>query len=739
MMQSDEQVHNEQVSRLEKRSVWALSKKGPFAHENPHFHERQSQLAYVQEVAKAIRRHEHMIARAGTGTGKTFAYLTPILLSGKRVIISTAGKALQDQLFNKDLPRLTKRLKIYPHVALLKGRNNYLCPLRMAELRARGTFPTAQGARYFERIVRYSQRTKTGDRADLHSVPERDPIWLEVTSDKEHCPGFERCVYKEQCFLKKARERARRSQVVVVNHHLLVGLLALENESDGAASVLGKTDVVVIDEAHQLAGQATSFFTEMVSTRELMITLEYLIGAMLIHFKEAARWDTHLANIRKAHSALCDAAKQIGWKEGRSYDIQQRPLHGRLVPAYLWLLHTMRRFSALLLALPADQVSQDLQGHINKWTTLYRGLMAWRTLLRMPYQMELPRTDRRSLRYWFEVARQEAYEREVKKAQKQKDDSALPTETSAREKSDSVIADKPRKPSVNIIEVTNFGLRFSITPLDVSSHLQAIRNRVGESWIFTSATLSTNQEFTHFKRRMGLDRSVKAFSWRSPFNYWEQGCFYVPENLIPRNNTEEHTHRVIEETWPLIKAANGRTFVLCTSLAAVDIAAEDLEERVDDEGLSYKILVQGQAPRSVLIDEFRRDGNAILVGSKSFWEGVDVRGDALSLVIIDKLPFAPMADPFVMARNQYVQSVYGDSFTYLTLPEAIITLKQGVGRLIRSENDRGLLVICDSRIAQRNYGAMVVKSLPDFYCTQNRAVAQEFFWGLEHFKKYLYH
>lgn len=729
-----EETTQDTTTRLVKRSVRALSSQGPFAQGNPHFRERRSQLAYVREVAQAIRQHRHMIARAGTGTGKTFAYLTPILLSGKRVIISTAGKALQDQLFNKDLPRLTKRLKIYPHVALLKGRNNYLCPLRMAELRARGTFPTREGARYFERIVRYSKVTKTGDRADLHSVPERDPIWLEVTSDREHCPGFERCAYKEQCFLKKARDRARRSQVVVVNHHLLVGLLALESESDGAASVLGKTDVVVIDEAHQLAGQATSFFTQTVSTRDILITLEFLISGMLIYFKEAARWDSLLAEVRKAHAALCDAAKQIGWKEGRSYDVQQRPLHGRLVPAYLWLLHAMQALSRKFIALPEEQISQELQGYINKWNNLYLIFNEWRTILRMPYQMEMPRTERTALQHWVRVARAEAYQREVDKAKL--------ASTNPRESDDTRSKKEKKtkqKPSVNIIEVTSFGLRFSVTPLDVSNNLRTIRDRVGDSWIYTSATISTNQEFTHFKRRMGLDRSVASFSWRSPFNYWEQGCFYVPDHLIPRNNTEEHTHRVVQETWPLIKAANGRTFLLCTSLAAVDVAAQELEDRVEAEGLPYKILVQGQAPRSVLIDEFRRDGNAILVGSKSFWEGVDVRGDALSLVIIDKLPFAPMGDPFVMARNQYVQDVYGDSFMFQTLPDAIITLKQGVGRLIRSETDRGLLVICDSRIAQRQYGAMVVKSLPDFYCTQDPRVAQEFFLGLENFKKYLYH
>ena len=287
------------------------------------------------------------------------------------------------------------------------------------------------------------------------------------------------------------------------------------------------------------------------------------------------------------------------------------------------------------------------------------------------------------------------------------------------------------------LEVSQHGIRFNLTPLSFAEEFREMREREGGAWVFTSATLSSAGRFDLFKQRLGIGECVER-TWESPFNYWEQGCFYLPQMPPPANNTAVHTHNVIEKVWPLINAAGGRTFVLCTSLAAVRAAADELQARLEANGNPYPLFVQGDGPKMRLIEEFRAHGNAVLVGSMSFWEGVDVKGEALSLVVIDKIPFAPPNDPVMMARSRAVEASGRRPFDEITLPEAVITLKQGAGRLIRSEGDRGMLVICDPRILNKGYGKVVRDSLPDFYCTRREEKALEFFLNPERFREGLY-
>ena len=290
---------------------------------------------------------------------------------------------------------------------------------------------------------------------------------------------------------------------------------------------------------------------------------------------------------------------------------------------------------------------------------------------------------------------------------------------------------------VRWIEVTQMSVRFNNTPLSFAEDFSALREAEGGAWVFTSATLSSGGDFSLFKKELGLPEG-DAYTWESPFRYWEQGCFYLPLLPAPANNTLEHTGNVIEKAWPLINAAGGRTFVLCTSLAAVEEAARLLAKKLEANGSPYPLLVQGEQPKGALIEAFRAHGNAVLVGSMSFWEGVDVRGDALSLVVIDKIPFAPPTDPVAAARSKAIRDRGGNPFGELTLPEAVISLKQGAGRLIRSEDDRGMLMLCDPRIVEKRYGATVLKSLPDFFRTRREEKALEFFLSPGRFAEGLY-
>lgn len=696
---------------LEERTRAALSSTGPFATGRKDFYERPSQIAYAAEAAKAIETEGTLIAEAGTGTGKTFAYLTPALLAGKRVIISTAGKPLQDQLFRKDLPILAKTLGVTFEAALLKGRANYVCHFHLERMKGENYLPERDSFEKLRKIERFAAISQTGDRAELTDVPDNDPLWPMVTSTIETCLGTKDCPYAQECFLRRARERAKEAQIVVVNHHLYLSAMTME---EGAEGMLPSADLTVMDEAHQLPSIATDFFATSFSTKEVENTMLAIQDRGITAAADCADWRKLRERIQSAVSALRTGIDAAGLETGAKKSVPAIPLFPRLVPPFLGLLNEMAVVAKALG--PAAERDEEMKGYAQTWQRLFLEAESWRPFLIVPEDFPFPPTED-----------EEVLKLRAEAMKPQEDDS-----------NEAKLSPIPGVPSVRWLEVYSSGTRFSNTPLSVAGAFAAMKERVGGAWIFTSATLSAGGEFKHFRGELGLPENTPAFSWPSPFNYWEQGCFYLPQIPAPANNTEEHTKRVVRTVWPLIEAAGGRTFLLCTSLAAVRIAAEELAARLEANGNRYPLFVQGDRPKGALIEAFREAGNGILVGSMSFWEGVDVKGDSLGLVVIDKLPFASPDDPIASAKSEWLRQKGLHPFMAMTLPAAIIALKQGAGRLIRSETDRGMFVLCDVRTVEKGYGKLVLASLPDFYRTRRADKALSFFLQPERYSDGLY-
>ena len=687
---------------LVERVELAFDEKGPLTKAVKGFCVRAGQREFAVETARAVERKDVLVAEAGTGTGKTFAYLTPALLAGVTCVISTAGKSLQDQLCAKDLPALRDALGVPVKVALLKGRANYICLFRLALAEAEGRLPDPDSYLRFRKILRFAALSRTGDRAELPDVPEDDRLWPLVTSTRENCLGKERCPKYDDCFVKKAREDAMQSQVVVVNHHLYLSSMALKRESEAIDGMLPQAALTVIDEAHQLPGIASNFFGTSFSTYDLENVSMEARRLGRTKCNDGAEWEILYDRVLKAGREFRIDVQRIGLSEGERFDVADIERFGELYPGYERLRAAFAGMGEAIVANEGRDAELDtlagrhaeLMGQMEAWTSIF---------------------------------------------EKSRDGAALGTSPGMPDERDGADGSKPRggDDQVRWLEVSQHGIRFNLTPLSFADDFREMREREGGAWVFTSATLTSGGRFDLFKQRLGIEACVER-TWESPFNYWEQGCFYLPQMPPPANNTAEHTHNVVEKSWPLINAAGGRAFVLCTSLAAVRAAAEELRARLEANGNPYPLLVQGDGPKMRLIEEFRAHGNAVLVGSMSFWEGVDVKGEALSLVVIDKIPFAPPNDPVTTARSRAVEASGRRPFDEITLPEAVIALKQGAGRLIRSEEDRGMLVICDPRILNKSYGKIVRDSLPDFYCTRREEKALEFFLNPERFREGLY-
>ncbi|MDO5531350.1 ATP-dependent DNA helicase [Sutterella sp.] len=689
---------------LRDRVARAFSEDGPLSGVTASFRPRAGQTEFALAVAGAIEGKETLLAEAGTGTGKSFAYLLPALLSNSTVVISTAGKPLQDQLFQKDLPALQAALGITIPVAVLKGRANYVCPYHLERLEEEGYLPERDSFHKLRQIRRFCDISPTGDRSELPDVPEDDPLWPLVTSTRENCLGKDKCPHWGNCFVRAAREKAMASRVVIVNHHLYLSSLELKNASGGQIDgMLPQADLTVFDEAHQLPGIASDFFGSCFTTWQLEKIAEEARALGLNHARDGADWSLLMDRASKAAKDLRIAVMDLGLKEGDRRAVKSiEGFAEKLTEPFAELL---KAFGAIVKALEAnagrnDELdvlgawAQEVDAELGLWEDIIKGLAA----------------------------------RDARAAGNKTDEA----EAVADAAPDGVAADdapggekKGRAATVEWIAVTATTVRFHITPLSFADEFRTLRESEGGAWVFTSATLSAAGDFRHFAASVGIDEPM-GLTWESPFNYWEQSCFYLPRLPAPVN-TIEHSKRVADAAWPLVEAAGGRTFFLCTSLAAVQRIAAELEVKLDEIGNRWPLLVQGQMPKAALIDEFRHHGNAILVGSMSFWEGVDVRGEALSLVVIDKIPFAPPDDPVFAARSDEIRSRGGSPFGLLSLPEAIISLKQGAGRLIRSETDRGVLMICDSRIADKGYGRTVMKSLPDFFKTRTLEKALQFF------------
>lgn len=693
---------------LVERVALAFDEKGPLTKAVKGFCVREGQREFAVEAARAVEEKTILVAEAGTGTGKTFAYLTPALLAGATCVISTAGKSLQDQLCAKDLPALRDALGVPVKVALLKGRANYVCHFRLELTVSEGRLPEQDSYLKLRKIQRFAAVSRTGDRAELPDVPEDDRLWPLVTSTRENCLGKDRCPNYDDCFVKKAREDAMQSQVVVVNHHLYLSSMALKRESDAIDGMLPQAALTVIDEAHQLPGIASSFFGTSFSTYDVENVSMEARRLGRTKCNDGAEWEILYDRVLKAGREFRLDAQRIGLAEGERLDVDEIEDFGELYPGFERL---RAAFAAMGEAMRANEGrDNELDTLAERHAELMEQMEAWTAI--------------------FVKCRNGA-------ADEASEGEAAGDAEVGGEAGPEAGAASGADAEVRWLEVSQHGIRFNLTPLSFAEEFREMREREGGAWVFTSATLSSAGRFDLFKQRLGIGECVER-TWESPFNYWEQGCFYLPQMPPPANNTAVHTHNVIEKVWPLINAAGGRTFVLCTSLAAVRAAADELQARLEANGNPYPLFVQGDGPKMRLIEEFRAHGNAVLVGSMSFWEGVDVKGEALSLVVIDKIPFAPPNDPVMMARSRAVEASGRRPFDEITLPEAVITLKQGAGRLIRSEGDRGMLVICDPRILNKGYGKVVRDSLPDFYCTRREEKALEFFLNPERFREGLY-
>ena len=628
-----------------------LGADGPFARELPNFAPRLAQQAMALAVQQAIAGRDTLIAEAGTGTGKTFAYLVPALLSGERVIISTGTKTLQDQLYFRDLPKVRSVLGARLKTALLKGRANYLCLYRLDQtVREGATFERAQAAQ-LATIRAWSARTRRGDRMELAEVPEESPLWPRVTSTPENCLGVE-CPFFDDCHVVKARREALEADVVVVNHHLLFADLALKQE--GFGEILPGAAAFILDEAHQIPELAGQFFSQSVSARQLtelaqdaLTECNGITGAIGLLLEPVEALQDALRKLRLAMDALPARGA-----------FQQ--LHDRA--DVRGLLHDLRELLATLAELLASQAERS------------RGM----TNLHERAELFVQRLDR------------------------------------------IVEGEGGRDHDVRWYEIFPRGFALYATPLDLAVPMRGLRERTHAAWIHTSATLSVAGNFDHFARQLGLD-DPQTLSLESPFDYARQGMCYLPSGLSDPN-ARDYTEQVIEAVLPVLHASNGRAFLLFTSHRALRRAAELLQDKVP-----WPLFVQGTAPRPRLLEEFRASGHGVLLGAASFWEGVDVVGEALSVVVIDKLPFAAPDDPVLMARLEALEQSGINPFMGWQVPSAVIALKQGAGRLIRDVHDRGVLVLCDPRLTTKGYGKLFLASLPPMPRTRELNDVRAFF------------
>ena len=651
-----------------------FSELSPLAAEVASFRPRAQQREMAMAVAEAIRDNAILLVEAGTGTGKTFAYLVPALLNGGKVIISTGTKNLQDQLFQKDLPMVRDALKAPVSVALLKGRANYVCHYHLERAQTDGLFKTREDVRHLGKIKKYAKVSGSGDKNGLADVPENAPIWMQVTSTRDNCLGQE-CPNHKECFVLKARSDAMKADIVVVNHHLFFADVMLRDE--GVAELLPVCNTVIFDEAHQLPETASLFFGESLSTTQLLDLARDTRIEAAVAAKDFAALPTAADALDKAARDLRLAFKKEGRMPATALDgFKDWP------DALKTLSEKLAQLNSLL-----EKQAERSEGLENCWQraqALAQQLKQWAGGSPSPL--------------------------------------APPPEGEGNR---SPLSLGERDGFVRWLEVFHHSVQLNTTPLSIA---EIFAKQIGghpRAWIFTSATLAVKQDFGHYQTEMGLLEARTAY-WGSPFNYPEQALLYVPQDM-PEPNSEGYTDAVVQAALPLIEASKGRAFLLFTSLRAMQRAHEILTAEFDRRNLTYPLMLQGEGSRNELLSRFREHGNAVLLGSQSFWEGVDVRGEALSLVVIDKLPFAPPDDPVLAARIAHINRQGRNAFMEYQLPRAVINLKQGAGRLIRDEADRGVLMICDPRLIGKHYGKRIWQSLPPFRRTRELSEAVGFF------------
>ncbi|HJV27725.1 MAG TPA: ATP-dependent DNA helicase [Aromatoleum sp.] len=635
----------------------AFSPEGALATAVPSFRPRPQQFEMAGLIALALKENRVLVAEAGTGTGKTFAYLVPALLSGGKLILSTGTKTLQDQLFNRDLPTVRNALRVPVSIALLKGRANYVCHYHLERNARDGRFLTAQDAADLRAITRFAKTSQTGDKAECTEVREDSPAWIAATSTRDNCLGQE-CPNVKECFVLAARRAAMDADVVVVNHHLFFADVMLRDE--GMGELLPSCNAVIFDEAHQLPETASLFFGENLSTAQVLELARDTRSETLA----AARDCRDLIDASRAlEKAARDLRLAFGAESAR-LSAQQAAALPEFDKTLVALSAEFERFDKVLDT--QAQRSEGLANCLRRSTEMQERLARWQS----PESTDYIR--------WVEVFAQSA--------------------------------------------------ALNATPLHVSGVFKRQLESHPRAWIFTSATLAVGQDFTHYCNELGLswlEAPPMTAVWGSPFDYGEQALLYAPGGM-PDPNHADYIDAVARKALPLIRAARGRAFVLCTSLRAMKRIHGLIVDGLQREGEELPVLLQGEGSRTELLDRFRRLGNAVLVASQSFWEGVDVPGDALSLVVIDKLPFAPPDDPVLAARVEHLQKSGRNPFMHYQLPRTVINMKQGAGRLIRSERDRGVLCICDPRMIEKPYGKVVWRSLPAMRRTRAEADAVAF-------------
>ena len=625
-----------------------LGDNGPLASAISGFQVREQQQQMVSAVGDAIKNHSATVIEAGTGVGKTFAYLVPAIASGGRVIVSTGTKTLQDQLFVKDLPLVKNALKTDTKTALLKGRANYLCSYRLRQAQTEGRFDDRRSLSYLQRIGDWQVITFAGDIAELNSVPRDAEIWQQVTSTADNCLGSD-CEDYETCFVVKARREAQEADVVVVNHHLFFADLALKEE--GFGELLPSANAVILDEAHQIPEIASTFFSEVLSSRQLLELGRDTLAEALSGATDMTELRDLLGALEKCVLDLRLAMDKPGLREP-FYKIKQKPA---------------------------------IQKEIKNLATILDELQA---------QLKIAEERSKGL--------ESCYERVQIQSQRLNN------------------LNNPKTGTVQWYETYTRSFSLISTPLDIADTFKKHLESWPCAWILTSATLAVGKSFDHFTQRIGMQAPTELLL-DSPFDYWHNSLLYAPPDM-PEPQNIDFVPALVEASIPVIEASEGRTFMLFTSYRALNEAAELLKDQID-----YPILVQGDSSQADMIKKFCKLGNAVLMGTSSFWEGVDVRGEALSCVIIDKLPFASPGDPVLEARIKSIRESGGNPFGDYQLPQAVISLKQGVGRLIRDDKDKGVLMICDPRLRTKSYGVTFLNSLPRVPRTSKQEVVERFF------------
>ena len=633
----------------------AFSSEGALGKAIPGFQPRQPQTDMAQAVADVIQSSEQLVVEAGTGTGKTFAYLVPALMSGKKIIISTGSKNLQEQLYHRDLPTVVRALGFEGKVSLLKGRANYLCLDRLSRQMVEQHQPQAD-AGILSQLVKvrsWASETVSGDLGTCDALPEDSLIIPTITSTNDNCMGKE-CPSYSDCFVLKARKKALDADVVVVNHHLFLADLAIKET--GFGELIPEAEVFIFDEAHQLPDIASQYFGQSLSSRQI----QELAKDIEIGYRTEAK---DMRQLQKVADKLVQTSSDVRIKLGE--------------PGY-------------------------------------RG--NWREAINQPAINEVMTRLAESLDFAHEVLK-------LTLGRSQLLDTAFERVTLIR----------GRLTRVCDVSITGYSYWFETTPRHFSLHITplSVADKFSEqiaqkegAWVFTSATLAVNDNFNHFSARLGLN-PTQQMQLPSPFDYQKQALLCVPRYL-PEPNSPGLAQKLVAMLTPLIEENRGRCFFLCTSHAMMRDLAEGFREQ-----LTLPVLMQGETSKQKTLNEFMSLGNALLVATGSFWEGIDVRGDALSCVIIDKLPFTSPDDPLLKARIEDCKLQGGEPFAQVQLPEAVITLKQGVGRLIRDAQDRGILVLCDNRIVTRDYGGVFLASLPPIPRTRDLDNARKFLQLIE--------